>query len=381
MEYKFRKLPDKKSGKYQRFLERETGKIQYVPRISAPKIGTPPTLLSSKLPNVLDQGQLGTCVANAVSSAIFCSLGGKGQTNNNNSATLISRCHLQFAENMVSSGLNPGFVVGNPMLTQVGVDEEYNGLFAQGAWYAFSVISLMASGIAQESTWNYPLPSTDPFQNFMFPNKNSNPLIISNYNPGLNNRFFVKSAMCYSANFGPYQVIANENPNYGNWQLSQNYAGKLYNLYIRESWPLFDDENRIAHQDDFINYIVSSINAGMVCLISFQVEYDFLYVDETGLYKPSGEEIDENYILGGHANAIIGVLKGATLKTKFPNIDVNLDDDYFMVRNSWGSGWGDMGNWYVSFNDFRNTVVSGGMQGYINTLFTQSVYTLIANFK
>lgn len=63
------------------------------------------------------------------------------------------------------------------------------------------------------------------------------------------------------------------------------------------------------------------------------------FPDEHGLIRPKGR------VMGGHAYLVNGV-------------DVNRE--YFRIKNSWGTRWGDNGHAYISFSDFEKIFKHGG---------------------
>jgi hypothetical protein len=63
------------------------------------------------------------------------------------------------------------------------------------------------------------------------------------------------------------------------------------------------------------------------------------FPDQHGLIRPKGR------VMGGHAYLLNGV-------------DVNRE--YFRIKNSWGTSWGDKGHAYISFSDFEKIFKRGG---------------------
>lgn len=63
------------------------------------------------------------------------------------------------------------------------------------------------------------------------------------------------------------------------------------------------------------------------------------FPDKHGLIRPKGRS------LGGHAYLLNGV---------------DVDKEYFRIKNSWGRNWGDKGNGYITFGDFEKIYKEGG---------------------
>lgn len=63
------------------------------------------------------------------------------------------------------------------------------------------------------------------------------------------------------------------------------------------------------------------------------------FPNEHGLIRPKGRA------LGGHAYLLNGV---------------DVDREYFRIKNSWGRSWGDNGHGYISFKDFEKIYKKGG---------------------
>jgi C1A family cysteine protease len=99
--------------------------------------------------------------------------------------------------------------------------------------------------------------------------------------------------------------------------------------------------------------IKASLNAGFTVVVGFTVYASF----ETGTWwQPSGTgqmpypNVNTEQILGGHAVAIVGyndAMTGSGGQT-----------GYFIVRNSWGTGWGQSGYFYMPYSVINNANMS-----------------------
>ena len=345
--------------------------------------------LTAKIPFVLNQGSEGTCVANAISSAIYASLPttparpvGVDLTKSPN---LISRCCQQFAENMVRGGFNPAFTTGNPlMISVVASDPDYASLFAEGSWFSIAVTGMMGTYIPSEAIWTYPQPWEQTMTNYYDPTPSANPLLTTPYTPLSNGKYTLSSATCFSANYG---VLTYSNPNVTNnslHYLNVALVNQLIKAYTYETVPLIAI-GASANQNLLLHFMYNQLVLGNPLLISFSVEQQFENIGSDGLYIPSSSSVDINNILGGHANIIIGIISGATWRALFPSSPnhntILVSDWLFVVQNSWSTSWGAGGYWYIRVHDFFNTTINQNIPGYVNTLFTQTVFTITATSK
>lgn len=343
---------------------------------------------NTKIPFVLDQGGEGTCVANAMAYAVYASLGNAGNrpvSNINMSENVLSRCCLQFLENMAMSGFNPGFIVNNPILTPVlDTNSNYMTLYDEGSWFSISASAMGATNLPSESVWTYPQNYEMTIPNYYSPLKNSNPLLTTPYDPQTNGKFTITSITCHSVNYGS-KTYTPQAQDFQNHYLNPTVWANLNDMYAREATPVINDSNTATRQKAFITTINNRLKNGSCLLISFYVENSFMSVGSDGLYIPSSANISTGLILGGHANTIVGIMSGSQWRTKFPASkrlsSVLATDWLFEVRNSWGTSWGDKGTWYVKITDFINTRINKTTTGYINTLFTPSAFEIVASSK
>jgi len=98
--------------------------------------------------------------------------------------------------------------------------------------------------------------------------------------------------------------------------------------------------------------IKASLNAGYPVVIGFTVYASF----ETGTWwQPTGTgqmpypNVNTEQILGGHAVAIVGYNDAMTGPA---------GTGYFIVRNSWGTGWGKSGYFYMPYSVINNANMS-----------------------
>jgi C1A family cysteine protease len=99
--------------------------------------------------------------------------------------------------------------------------------------------------------------------------------------------------------------------------------------------------------------IKASLNAGFPVVIGFTVYASF----ESGTWwQPSGTgqmpypNVNTESVLGGHAVAIVGYNDAMT--------GPGGQTGYFIVRNSWGTGWGQSGYFYMPYSVINNANMS-----------------------
>lgn len=342
----------------------------------------------SRVPFVLDQGMQGTCVANSMAYQMYISLGPTSRAVGGNlltSPNVASRCALQYAENFVMSGLNPMYIAGNPLLTDIGINSvNFDNLFTEGSWFSIAASAAMCVYIAPESVWNYPANFVTDLPHFYFPLRMGNPLLTAAYTPATNGKFSLSSANLYSANYGSYIVNTNSFSANG-YAVNSSIFFNLIQLYIREVTPLVYDDATVARQKLLLNFIDTALASNRGVGISFLVTQEFEDIGSDGLYLPSDSVVNPSLILGGHAVTIVGTIKGSTLKGKIPTSpnlgSISNTDWYFVVLNSWGTSWGNNGLFYLRVLDFLSMTVDDPIPGYVNTLFTQAVISVNAASK
>lgn len=91
-----------------------------------------------------------------------------------------------------------------------------------------------------------------------------------------------------------------------------------------------------------INEMKSCLASGFAFLLGFDVYENFESIGADGIAPPP-----EGQILGGHEVLVIGY-----------------DDSTgrFKVRNSWGSGWGSHGNFFMAYNDLLKVMSEAWIQ-------------------
>ena len=125
--------------------------------------------------------------------------------------------------------------------------------------------------------------------------------------------------------------------------------------YVIEKFTLKPDEKAYVDALDYqiLNYyrlnslseMKHTINSGFPFVFGFSVyeSFESEEVTETGIVPlPS---IDE-HLLGGHAVMAVGF---------------NEDKKHFIVRNSWGGGWGDNGYFYMPYEYLENSKLSSDL--------------------
>jgi C1A family cysteine protease len=91
------------------------------------------------------------------------------------------------------------------------------------------------------------------------------------------------------------------------------------------------------------NQVIDSITSGYPVTIGFNVysSFDSPAVAKTGIMPYPN--VNKERLLGGHAVLIVGY---------------NKTNNTFIVRNSWGTRWGDKGYFYMPFQVIQNTSMS-----------------------
>lgn len=368
---------------------RETDMPKSVTNLNVSNIISAASSTVSSIPFILDQGGVGTCVANSTAYMVYSSLGNVSRRPVGSDLTvspnIMSTCALQYAENMIFNGFNPGFISGNPVLVNMGLDNtNYDSLFEEGAWFSIAAHGLMSMYIPPESIWQRPKSYITSIPNFFSPVKNTNPLLASVFTPSTNGKYSLRSATLYSANYGSY-TVTNTSFNTSSYFLSSTIMSNLVQMWMREVIPLIDDDNTSLRQRNLLSYMNSTLVSGKPLGISFLVESAFENVGSDGLYLPSSSNIDPNEILGGHAVTIVGTMLGSTWRNRFPfspNLSsVSNSEWLFIVYNSWGTSWGDNGIFYLKVTDFFNTTLQEDNPDYIDTLFNQAVLVITAASK
>lgn len=416
---KFKKMQDLKSENFKTFLGESKGKLKLLfgtdendlnkkdlnqpVNMTTNKLNTSTSLKAvvsgevstiinspisnnSKIPFVLDQGGEGTCVANAMAYAVYVSLGNiqnRPVNNINMSENILSRCCLQFLENMTISGFNPGFIVNNPILTPVlDTHQNYMALYDAGSWFSIASSAMFSTNLPSESVWTYPQSYEISIPNYYSPLKNSNPLLTEPYIPSTNGKFTLTSVTCHTINYGS-KTYTPQQKDFENHYLNPTIWSNLNDMFARETTLLINDSNTNARQRAFITTVNSRLRSGNCLLMSFYVERQFINTGSDGLYIPSTTNISPSAIIGGHACTIIGIMSGTQWRTKFPSSTklsrVVASDYLFEIKNSWGSSWGDNGTWYVKITDFINTRINQSIAGYTTTLFTPSCFEIVAS--
>jgi C1A family cysteine protease len=100
-------------------------------------------------------------------------------------------------------------------------------------------------------------------------------------------------------------------------------------------WPS-GGYHRLVTVDDMKSVIASGYNFR----IGFTVYESFENINSTGVWSPSTKE----NVLGGHEVLAFGY-------------DDGVNGGSFLVRNSWGSGWGLNGNFYLRYSDAADSNV------------------------
>ncbi len=92
-------------------------------------------------------------------------------------------------------------------------------------------------------------------------------------------------------------------------------------------------------------------------VLSFNVRQNFMDTDETVIVS----NVSGSDSIGGHAAIILGFVENSKLPAGVPQ---SPEKGYFIVKNSWGTGNGDCGYYYVDYRYLRNNV---------NGIFTISI--------
>lgn len=89
------------------------------------------------------------------------------------------------------------------------------------------------------------------------------------------------------------------------------------------------------------NGCIDALNNGYPIIVGFVVYSSFLKITSNGIMQYPNKRRES--VLGGHAVLIVGYDKRRQC---------------FIVRNSWGSNWGDKGYFYMPFNVIKDTAMS-----------------------
>jgi len=91
------------------------------------------------------------------------------------------------------------------------------------------------------------------------------------------------------------------------------------------------------------NAVMDAVTSGYPVIIGFSVysSFETATVARTGIMPYPN--VNRERLLGGHAVLIVGY---------------NKNNNTFIVRNSWGTGWGDKGYFYMPFQVIQNTSMS-----------------------
>ena len=114
---------------------------------------------------------------------------------------------------------------------------------------------------------------------------------------------------------------------------------------ISELISIWDETN----EDASIENAISFLNSGYPIILSFAVVNSF--DNPNGGYVINKDETD---VRGGHAVLVLGYVSAEDAPTHTPSIS----GGYFVVKNSWGEGFGDQGYVYLSTNYIKNYTVA-----------------------
>ena len=86
---------------------------------------------------------------------------------------------------------------------------------------------------------------------------------------------------------------------------------------------------------------IDALNNGYPVVIGFDVYSSFLKITNNGIMTYPNKRKEK--LLGGHAVLIVGY---------------DLENQHYIVRNSWGTNWGDRGYFYMPFEVIQDTSMS-----------------------
>ncbi|AYV76141.1 MAG: hypothetical protein Terrestrivirus4_189 [Terrestrivirus sp.] len=345
--------------------------------------------LSPKIKTVLDQGQQGTCLSNAVAAVVNYYFEQTKNLDTTKPENFISRFDMQFKNNLVGNGLNPNDLNDEILKEMVGSDDSFwNSLYKTGALFSYEFIGL-SCGITDENIWAYPPVYVSEFKNLVNPYAKINPLIVKGYKH-VDDKFYLDNISQYATNYGEsnYTELTKLNGKNSNWYLSPDADAVGTSLYKQEVTPLIftNQLDVILRQLGEAVFIYNSFTDNKPVLFGFSVAADFFNIDSSGLYLPAKQDFSIDDITGGHACSIVGMITSADLIQHY--IDTGLESDvqyvipntwYFKVLNSWGADFGDKGFWYIDIDSFFTTTIENilsPLPHYVELMFSPVVYTL-----
>jgi C1A family cysteine protease len=102
---------------------------------------------------------------------------------------------------------------------------------------------------------------------------------------------------------------------------------------------------------DALNTVISLVNDKKPVLVSFTVYSNFMDAPNHGrVQKSTNKSALSNKKIGGHAAVLVGYVSNSALPAGVPKAD---EKGYFIMKNSWGTGSGDCGFYYVDYKYLR----------------------------
>jgi len=103
---------------------------------------------------------------------------------------------------------------------------------------------------------------------------------------------------------------------------------------------------------DALDSVISIVNDRKPVIVGFTVRTNFMDTFNHGrVQTETFKAIQSNESLGGHAAVLVGFVRNSALPEGVPRAD---EKGYFIMKNSWGTGFGDCGFYYVDYKYMKS---------------------------
>ena len=158
--------------------------------------------------------------------------------------------------------------------------------------------------------------------------------------------------MCTNFAFQSEESISGFWP-FQNYNYTVPYRGTSKNVQITDSSNILFFWDKRASLD----LAIALTKAKVPLVLSFNVKQNFMDTDDSGyVYYRSGQDQ-----VGGHASVILGFVPNNKLPA---GVSPAKEEGFFIVKNSWGTGNGDCGYYYMDYKYLRK---------YAKGIFTVSI--------